>query len=161
MNIGSGNTYPANALSNFAPHPFVFDGVSCASMEGFLQSLKFKNPDMQVHICTLVGYAAKKAGRKKNWQQTQELWWRGMCHSRDGREYQLLLDRAFAALGGNEGFQRALLASHHAVLRHSIGKRKTRETVLTQSEFCQRLTRLRTDLQGRFLIPGASDDLRK
>lgn len=23
MNIGSGNTYPSNALSNFAPHSFV------------------------------------------------------------------------------------------------------------------------------------------
>ena len=47
MNIGSGQDYPANALSNFAPHPFVFDGVEVNSMEGFLQSLKFKNFDMQ------------------------------------------------------------------------------------------------------------------
>ena len=28
------------ALSNFAPHAFTVDGVQCASMEGFLQSLK-------------------------------------------------------------------------------------------------------------------------
>lgn len=46
MDIGSGNTYPSNALSNFAPHSFVIDGVKCASMEGFLQSLKTNNPDM-------------------------------------------------------------------------------------------------------------------
>lgn len=38
MDIGSGKEYPSNALSNFAPHPFVFDGVECASMEGLLQS---------------------------------------------------------------------------------------------------------------------------
>lgn len=38
MDIGSGNAYPANALSNFAPHPFEFDGVQCNSMEGFLHS---------------------------------------------------------------------------------------------------------------------------
>ena len=37
MDIGSGNSYPSNALSNFAPHPFEIDGVNCNSMEGFLQ----------------------------------------------------------------------------------------------------------------------------
>ena len=47
LDIGSGKDYPSNALSNFAPHPFVIDGVECNSMEGFLQSLKFKEPEMQ------------------------------------------------------------------------------------------------------------------
>ena len=37
MDIGSGNGYPSGALSNFSPHPFVFDGVECNSMEGLLQ----------------------------------------------------------------------------------------------------------------------------
>jgi hypothetical protein len=45
MDIRSGKDYLASALSNFAPHPFVLDGVEIASMEGFLQSLKFGNPD--------------------------------------------------------------------------------------------------------------------
>jgi hypothetical protein len=31
---------PARALSNLAPHGFEIDGIVCASMEGFLQSLK-------------------------------------------------------------------------------------------------------------------------
>lgn len=26
LDIGSGKDYPSNALSNFAPHPFVIDG---------------------------------------------------------------------------------------------------------------------------------------
>lgn len=43
LDIGSGKDYPSNALSNFAPHPFIIDGVECNSMEGFLQSLKFKD----------------------------------------------------------------------------------------------------------------------
>ena len=38
LDIGSGKDYPSNALSNFAPHPFVIDGVECNSMEGKLQS---------------------------------------------------------------------------------------------------------------------------
>ena len=47
MDIHSKGKYPANALSNFAPHLFILDGVECCSMEGFLQSLKFKNPEVQ------------------------------------------------------------------------------------------------------------------
>lgn len=47
MDIGSGNGYPSAALSNFAPHPFTIDGIQCNSMEGFLQSLKFKDEEMQ------------------------------------------------------------------------------------------------------------------
>ena len=77
MDIGSGNGYPSASLSNFAPHPFEIDGVKCNSMEGFLQSLKFESIDMQRYVCTLVGKAAKKKGRGKNWQQKQELYWNG------------------------------------------------------------------------------------
>lgn len=65
MDIGSGSSYPSCALSNFAPHKFIYDGVECASMEGFLQSLKFSSPEMQAHVCTLVGKSAKFKGKKK------------------------------------------------------------------------------------------------
>lgn len=58
LDIHSGHDYPSGALSNFAPHPFVIDGVECASMEGFLQALKFSNPDVQKEVCKLVGRAA-------------------------------------------------------------------------------------------------------
>lgn len=46
MDIGSGTGYPSANLSNFHPHAFTIDGIACASMKGFLQSLKFENPDM-------------------------------------------------------------------------------------------------------------------
>lgn len=55
MDIGSGSGYPAGNLSNFHPYQFEIDGVTCNSMEGFLQSLKFSNPEMQEHVCSLVG----------------------------------------------------------------------------------------------------------
>ena len=54
MDIGSGTGYPSSALSNFAPHSFVFDGIECASMEGFLQSLKFQDPEMQKQMMSIV-----------------------------------------------------------------------------------------------------------
>ena len=142
MDIKSGKTYPSCALSNFAPHPFIIDEVECNSMEGFLQSLKFKDIEMQKEVCKLVGFAAKRKGRNKNWDGI--LWWRGKEIDRFDDEYQDLLDRAYEELSKNSKFRKALLASRDAVLTHSIGKRKEKDTILTTSEFCQRLMRLRS-----------------
>lgn len=143
MDIGSKNGYPAGSLSNFAPHPFTMDGVKCASMEGFLQSLKFESQEMQEHVCTLVGLAAKKKGAPKKWQRNQTLYWRGKEYKRDSEDYQLLLNKAYNRLFENTGFKNALNATNGAVLTHSIGKSKKSETVLTAKEFCSRLTHLR------------------
>lgn len=143
MDIGSGNSYPSNALSNFSPHPFTFDGVQCASMEGFLQSLKFSNPDMQAYVCTLVGKAAKFKGKKKNWWRDQTLYWKGVPVHRDSEAYQNLITNAYNAIILNDGFRRALKATGKATLTHSMGKNKTNETVLTEREFVGQLTRLR------------------
>ena len=146
MDIGSGAGFPAAALSNFAPHSFIIDGIECASMEGFLQSLKISNPEMQKEVCKLVGKAAKFKGKKKKWWKTQTLYWQGISYKRDSQEYQDLLDRAFDALAQNTSFQKALLATKDAVLTHSIGKRKKEETVLTTQEFTSRLTQIRKRL---------------
>ena len=148
MDIGSGNGWPAGALSNFSPHPFVIDDIECASMEGFLQSLKFSNPDMQKEVCKMVGKQAKFKGKKKKWYKTQTLYWQGQEIKRDSEEYQQLLDRAFEALAANESFKKALLATGNATLTHSIGKNKQSETVLTKSEFCSRLMKIREELKG-------------
>lgn len=151
MDIGSGSGYPSCSLSNFAPHVFYIDGVRCNSMEGFLQSLKFKDPNMQIEVCKLVGIKAKNKGRKKKWWKTQTLYWKGVEYKRSSPEYSLLLDRAYDCLCKNLKFQRALLATNNATLKHSIGKRKQNETILTQKEFCSRLTHLRDRLQGKTL----------
>lgn len=143
MDIGSKNGYPASALSNFAPHPFEIDGIQCNSMEGFLQSLKFESKEMQEYVCSLVGYAAKKKGKNKNWRDKQTLYWKGVPIKRDSEEYQTLLNRAYNALYENGKFQSALKATNNATLTHSIGKNKKNETVLTTQEFCSRLTYLR------------------
>lgn len=147
MDIKAGCGYPASALSNFAPHPFTIDGVECASMEGFLQSLKFKGEDMQVEVCKMVGLAAKRRGKDKNWQESQTLWWRGTPIKRESQEYQDLLDRAYEELSKNTGFQKALLATGDAVLTHSIGRTNAKETVLTRTEMCSRLMKIREKLK--------------
>ena len=144
MDIGSGKGYPSAALSNFSPHPFVIDGVPCSSMEGFLQSLKFKAVEMQKHVCTLVGFKAKMKGKHKNWYVSQILYWKGEAIPRDSEEYQLLLDRAYKCMyEQSESFRKALQASSNAVLTHSLGKSSMKDTVLTEREFCSRLMKLR------------------
>jgi hypothetical protein len=144
MDIGAKCKYPASSLSNFAGHRFVLDNVEIYSMEGFLQSLKFKEPAIQAEVCKLIGFAAKKRGRNKNWQQYQKLYWNGVEYPRKSKEYQELLDRAyFAMYEQSESFRRALKASGNSTLTHSIGRTKQSETVLTVKEFCSRLMQLR------------------
>lgn len=146
MDISSGSGYPASSLSNFAPHEFEIDGIKCASIEGFLQSLKFQNPDMQKYVCSLVGKAAKFKGKNKKWQKTGNLYWQGKIIPRNSESYQELLDKAYTALAQNQSFKKALLATGNATLTHSLGKNKISETVLTKTEFVSRLTKIRTAL---------------
>jgi len=153
MEIRSGNPYPAGALSNFAPHPFTFRGCEVSSMEGFLQGLKFKNPEMQLEIFKKVGIGAKRAGKGKNWQRTQTLWFQGEPVKRDSQEYQDLLDEAYECMfAQNNKARNALLASGDAVLKHSMGSRKISDTVLTRREFCSRLTKIRAKIKAEEYI---------
>lgn len=71
MDIGSGSGYPAGNLSNFHPYQFEIDGVTCNSMEGFLQSLKFSNPVMQEYVCSLVGKKLNLKVKRKNGSRTK------------------------------------------------------------------------------------------
>ena len=153
MDIKAGKPYPSGALSNFAARKFVFRGVECSSIEGVLQSFKFKNPEMQKYICTLVGRIAKAKGRNKNWYTTQTLWWNGQAIKRDSEEYQQLLDELFVTVFTTcESARNALLATGNAVLTHSIGKRKINETVLTEQEFVSRLMSIRAELQAKKFV---------
>lgn len=145
MDIGSNTGYPAENLSNFTQHSFVIDGVECASMEGFLQSLKFQDKEKQLEICKLWGGNAKKKGSKKNkrWKSTQTLYWRGISIDRHSGEYQNLLDKAFYQLSKNELFKKALLDTGNEPLTHSYGHNDPTNTVLTSEEFCSRLIEIR------------------
>jgi len=148
MDVGAKNSYPAGALSNFTAHSFVIDGIPCASMEGFLQSLKFKSPEMQAEVCTYIGFKAKKKGYGKNWYSTQTLYWRGKPILRYSQDYQDLLTRAYDAMFEQSAkFRNALTAAgRNAVFTHSIGKSKESETILTEREFCAQLMRLKNKL---------------
>lgn len=145
MDIGSSNGYPASALSNFAGHRFVIDGVQCNSMEGFLQSLKFIKPEIQREVCKLVGIAAKRRGRGRSvaWRKTQTLYWNGEPYLRRSEEYTALITRAYDAMyEQSTSFRAALYAAQDATFTHSIGHGDKSATVLTEAEFCRQLRRL-------------------
>lgn len=150
MEIHSTHPWPSCELSNLRTHAFVFDDVRCASMEGFLQGLKFDNPREQIEVCGLTGVKAKHRGtvRREQWQSNQTLWWKGDPYDRHGPEYAALLDRAYQALcDQSENFRKALLATHSAPLSHPTGHSDPRHTILTPTEFCSRLMNLRLKLQ--------------
>jgi predicted NAD-dependent protein-ADP-ribosyltransferase YbiA (DUF1768 family) len=146
LDIGSKANYPAGELSNFAAHEFELDGVTCSSMESFLQAIKFDKPHVQAEICKLNGIKAKQRGNERNnqWKLKQGIWWQGDIYLRKNVEYQRLLDRAFLALvNASEKYRKALIDTGDLILTHNIGKNNESETVLTQNELCNRLMKLR------------------
>jgi hypothetical protein len=103
------------------------------------------------YICLMVfrsiAKAAKFRGKKRNktWQNKQILWWNGVPYLRDGQGYQQLLIKVYKAMfDQSESFRNALKASGIATFKHSLGSNKEAMTVLTEREFCQILTWLRS-----------------
>ncbi len=145
VDIYSKGEYPSDALSNFAEHHFVMDGVACGSMEGFLQSLKYRSPMKQTEVCALVGKDAKKAGeRKRFWKLSKTVWWRGTAYSLFSDDLQMLIDRAYREMYEQcPGFRQALADTAGQTLMHSMGKKNMRETILTEYQFVRRLDYLR------------------
>ena len=143
LDIWSSNAYPSHVLSNLCSNRFIFDGIFCHSMEGFLQSLKYKDPNKQRQICAMKGRRAKTKTTTA-WQTDQIVWWKGVAINRQGNDYQELIRRAYKAmLGQNERFRIALMSTRGLRLCHSRGEQNPYKTILTEAEFCSILTEMR------------------
>ena len=143
IDIGSKDCLISEKLSNFSEFHFEVEGFFCASMEGFLQSLKFPDVDKQKRICAMVGKKAKYKGKKKKWYLDKKLYWNGVVYDRFSKDYQLLLDKGFNALYQNSDYKSLLNSTLNEDLTHSIGKEDPNFTILTTEEFCSRLIKLR------------------
>lgn len=148
MYISANAPYPAGVLSNLTPYLFKVEGVECASMEGFLQSLKFSDHEKQIEVCQLSRHSARIAAKDiyRKWKKERKYYWKEKEIDRFGKEYQKLLDKAYFQLSKNKEFQKALLATRGYHLTHSIGKNEKSKTSLTQDEFCSRLLKIRRRL---------------
>ncbi len=144
MDIHSKSEYPFNMLSNWAPHQFEIDGVKCGSMEGFLQSLKYRNVTNQQAVCALSGKEAEAVGNKKwLWKWTHNVWWQGQKIKRSSEKFSQLIERAYMKLSENSDFAKALIKSGDAVLEYSIAGHDPFKTILTEEEFVVQLTKVR------------------
>ena len=151
LDVGGGGSGAAVRLSNFTERHFIFDGVECASIEGVLQSFKFKDIEEQRKVCALIGIKAKKAGMKTDWRPMQTLYWNGREFPRDSADYQELLDRLFLeVLNQNPAFVSDLYQTGEHKLIHSLGKDDIRKSILTEREFCDRLERMRDIVKNMF-----------
>jgi predicted NAD-dependent protein-ADP-ribosyltransferase YbiA (DUF1768 family) len=149
IDIYSKGEYPSNVLSNFYPNEFTFDGVKCGSMEGFLQSLKYRSIKQQQKICLLSGKEAKKKGKYKFlWKLTGNIHWQGRKIKRTSQEYKTLIKSAYKALSENQEFSDAIKATENKTLVHSIGSHDERKTILTEKEFINMLYYIRETTQG-------------
>lgn len=151
IDVHSKGEYPSCAISNFAEYEFCIDGVKCMSMEGFLQSLKFRSIRKQKQICLLSGKEAKNSTRHSiaqlRWRITHKLYWQGRKICRFSDEYQELLDTAYAELSKNKAFIKSLKDTEKSELVHTIGKNDVRKTVLTEYELVSRLMHIRDKMQ--------------
>jgi len=151
MNISSKGDWPANVISNFAATPFVLDGVACNSGEGFIQALKFPNPEMQKHICSLVGLGAKKAGRKaaSRIRIQRKVWWQGAEYEFRTDDHFALIERGLRAkFTQSDRARRALLATRDATLTHETGHSDDGWTSLPAPVFIRILYKIRAELIG-------------
>ena len=149
MNIHSKGDWPANVISNFAATPFVVDGVECNSAEGFIQALKFPNPDMQKHVCSLVGLGAKKAGSKAaaRIRIQRKVWWQGVAFEFRSDEHFGLIERGLRAkFTQSDRARRALLATRDATLTHETGHSDDGWTSLPAAVFIRMLYKIRAEL---------------
>lgn len=143
VDIWSTKPYPANVLSNLYPNTFEIDGVQCASMEGFLQSLKFQDINKQREICALSGKDAKDSSTTV-WQSTQTVYWQEYVIHRQSQAFITLIKRAYKALyTQNDTFRKALLSTKGKRLYHIGGVTDSYKTILTEVESCSILTELR------------------
>ena len=147
IDIGSDGEYPGGMLSNFTPYEFTFRGFRCASMEGLLQGLKFEGAEKQARIFQLVGKEAKFKGKKRKWWLDQTLYWQGHKMTRQSKEFMALVKEAVDALATNREFQKTLLATGNKRLFHTMGKSDPTKTILTEEEFCNILTEVRSKLR--------------
>lgn len=147
LDIHSKGKWPSCALSNFYPHRFKIDGIWCASMEGFLQSLKSSSIAEQKEICGLSGKEAKLRSTD-DWKSDQTLYWNGgRGVKRDSDQFQALVRKAYRAMFEQcPEFCKALKATGNKKLFHSIGNPIRNDTILTEKELCDILTELRNEL---------------
>lgn len=145
LNIGSkSDDWRARRLSNFSAVSFVLDGEKIASVEGFIQGIKFPEGHLaRQQAFQSVGVVAKRFGKKA---KRKLVWWKKQAIPYGSLEHQELVERAIRAkFEQNSNAMKALLASEGMVLTHDLRHPDPPNTILPAEVFCDILTRIREE----------------
>ena len=121
LNISStSNDWRGLALSNFGLSPFVLDGVLFASVEGFIQGIKFREGDPQRDAAfASSGWPAKHLGDTAD---RSGAYWDGACLPYGSPEHHRLIERAIRArIAQSKGLQAALKSTVGLTLIYDTG----------------------------------------
>ena len=139
-------------LSNLYSYTFKFRGKKVKSIEGVLQSLKYKDKKLQKQIWQYSGleaYHTRGCNTVNFWGNEGILYWQGTSIKRESEEYQDLLDELYLSCAKNIVFRTALLETGDKILTHHIGHINKNETVLTRYEYELRINALREYIKSK------------
>ncbi len=133
------------ALSNFVLSPFILEGRLFASVEGFIQGIKFPEQDpRRERAFTLSAWDAKKLGGEAG---LEGVYWRGECLPYGSeRHHQLIASAIRARILQSEGLRQALISTQGLVLVHETGAPDSPKTSLPTPVFCRIINELRDEL---------------
>ncbi|OHA52198.1 MAG: hypothetical protein A3A97_04810 [Candidatus Terrybacteria bacterium RIFCSPLOWO2_01_FULL_40_23] len=147
LNIASDSgDWRARRLSNLSDDPFILDGVRLASVEGFIQGIKFPVGDPLRKLAFLsVGMTAKRLSRQAD-RQSRWVWWNGREYPYGAFVHHKLIERAIRAkFEQNARAMKALLGIGDSKLVHELGHSEGLRTSLPATVFCDILTRIREE----------------
>lgn len=133
------------ALSNFCLSPFVLDTVLLASVEGFIQGIKFLPGDpLREEAFAACGFAAKEFSSRA---ECKSAWWRGERYDYASPGHLAQIERAIRArIAQNGGLQAALMSTGDAMIVHETGVPESSTTSLKAVDFCRIMTSIRDEL---------------
>lgn len=135
----------ARRLSNFSADEFVIDGETIASVEGFIQGIKFPEDDSrrrQAFQC--VGVGAKRLGQKA--PRLGYVWWKGKQIVFGSDEHRCLIISAIRAkFKQNREALDALLNTENEELVHTTSRPEPQNPSIPTSLFCKILMEIREE----------------
>lgn len=143
LNITSrSDDWRARSLSNFSADPITLDGRTIASVEGFIQGIKFPegNPYREQAFRS-TGVRAKTFGM---YAEREFVWWNDEAYLYGSAEHHALIERAIRAkFEQNTMAREAIVATEGLTLIHETGEPEPSTTSLPATVFCDILTRIR------------------
>lgn len=137
------------SLSTPFLHDFIFHGIKIKSVEGFLQSLKYKDNYIKSHLINCYGNEIRfleTQNLDKDSYYSGDLYFEGKTIDRYDIKYQELLNELYLSLCYSSVFEKSLINTGNRELLYSSGIEDPTRTLLTSRELVDRLKIIRDAL---------------